>query len=359
MPAQRTMRAIHAMLLALPALTAGHAHAAIDPEILSPVPVVQDGRLDVKTELGAGSLPIHTSRDWTLPQPDVTRAIVVIHGWPRRDLRSGEYAAAHAGSAAQDAIIVTPQFLIPADIAAHHLPDTVLRWGINAWAAGDDAEGPAPISSFDALDAILARLADRLVFPNLRTVVIAGHSAGGRFVQHYAAISHGQAPLLNTGIHIRYVVANPSVYLYFTSARPVAPPTPCPGVNRWQYGLGSGLPRYALRPVEPDALRAAYLARDITYLLGTADTDPTESQLDRTCAGEAQGATRFERGIAYLKQLRPPGAQAPGQTLFLVPGIGHHSSQMFASACGLFALFDQGQCANAAAPDTAVPTEPH
>jgi len=35
------------------------------------------------------------------------------------------------------------------------------------WKGGDPAEGPAPASSFEALDAMLAKLADRRLFPNL------------------------------------------------------------------------------------------------------------------------------------------------------------------------------------------------
>ena len=46
----------------------------------------------------------------------------------------------------------------------------------DGWEGGDPAEGPTDASSFDALDAILARLADKRLFPALRAVVIAGHS---------------------------------------------------------------------------------------------------------------------------------------------------------------------------------------
>ena len=65
----------------------------------TPVPVVQKGRLDIETRSGDFELPIAVSRDWTKPQDDVTRAVIVIPGWPRRDLRSGEHAAEVAGAA--------------------------------------------------------------------------------------------------------------------------------------------------------------------------------------------------------------------------------------------------------------------
>ncbi|AMP01565.1 hypothetical protein CAter282_3781 [Collimonas arenae] len=329
------------------------AGATVDPEVLTPVPIVQDGRLEVSSAKGEGVISIHVSRDWTQPQPAVTRAVIVIHGWPRRDLKSLELAAEQSGTAANDAILITPQFLIQADIDAHHLPADTLRWGPNAWAAGYDARGPAAISSFDALDAILARLANRQLFPALRTVVVAGHSAGGRFVQRYAAVGHGQGPLLRLGVHLSYVVANPSDYLYLTPERPIdtnrhadgASSQQCPGVNRWPYGLGGDLPRYVSQPIDPQALGRDYLARDIVYLLGTADNDPAHHQLDRSCAAEVQGTTRFDRGTLYFSYLssRPRGEWT--QRLLEVAGIGHNSVKMFSSACGRAALFDQDGCA--------------
>lgn len=327
------------------------ASAAIDPEVLASVPVVQDGRLDVATAKGTGVVPIHVSRDWTQPQPGVTRAVIVIHGWLRSDLKSGELATARAGASADDAMLITPQFLIQADIDAHHLPDTTLRWGPNDWKLGYDARGPVPISSFDVLDAILTRLADRQLFPHLRTVVVAGHSAGGQFVQRYAAVGHGQGPLLRQGVHLRYVVANPSSYLYFTSDRPIdvnqradGMTIACLKANRWGYGFDGGLPSYVSQPVDPQALERDYLAQDIVYLLGTSDIDPAHHQLDRSCSAEAQGATRFDRGSRYFSYLssRPHGEWA--QRLLEVPGIGHHSPQMLSSACGRAALFEQDGC---------------
>ncbi|MHC2103718.1 alpha/beta hydrolase [Methylobacterium sp. CM6246] len=319
------------------------AQAEMDPEVLTPVPVVQDARLEVRARQGVGVVPLHVTQDWTVSQPGIRRAVIVIHGWPRRDLRSGEYAVARAGMAADDALVITPQFLIQADIAAHHLPDTTLRWGPNDWAIGRDAAAPASISSFDVLDAILDRLADRQTFPNLRKVVVAGHSAGGRFVQRYAAVGHGQAPLRTAGVHIRYVVANPSDYLYFDAARPFAPAPGCSAVNRWAYGLDTGLPRYATQLSDPESLWTEYLAKDIVYLLGTDDNDQNHPQLDRSCAAEAQGLSRLQRGIAFVKTMAAAGALR--QSLLEVPGVGHHSSQIFGSQCGVFALFDNGSCA--------------
>jgi len=341
---RRFRRPFAALLLSALVLLPTGTRAAPDPEVLTSVPIVQDGRLTVTATEGEGTIPLHVSRDWTEPQPEVTRALVVIHGWPRRDLKSGEYAAARAGAAGQQTLIITPQFLTQIDIDGHQLSADVLRWGLNDWIFGYGAQGPAPLSSYDALDAILARLADRRLFSNLTIVVIAGHSAGGQFVQRYAAVGHGQASLEQAGVHIRYIVANPSSYLYFSQERPAPAPASCGKVNHWHYGLDGRLPPYVSEPLVPTALERAYRAKDITYLLGTADNDPNHHQLDRTCAAEAQGDTRFARGLDYFAYLEGRSAGPLNQRVFEVPGVGHHSSLMYGSACGVAALFDLGSC---------------
>ncbi|MBX9296551.1 hypothetical protein ACFFU8_11290 [Chromobacterium piscinae] len=303
---------------------AGGAHAAIDPEVLSPVPKVQDGRLAVKTDRGEGELPIHFSRDWSRPQPGVRRAVITVHGWPRRDLRSGGYAAAQAGEAARGTIVIAPQFLIQADIDAHHLPDKVLRWGVNDWAIGYDAEAPAALSSFDALDAILTRLADKRLFPDLDVVVIAGHSTGGRFVQHYAAIGHGQAALLERGVHIRYVVSNPSIYLYFTAARPKPADAACGKTDHWEYGLGGALPRYARQPVSPAALRTAYLSRDIVISAGHGRHRPDRVPAGYHLRGRGPGRDPFR---ARPQLSADAAAAGRGRRAKVVRGAGRRPPQ--------------------------------
>lgn len=329
-----------------PSATAAASRATtIDPLVLTPVPVVLDGRLEVVTPAGRGVVPIHVSRDWSVPQPDVTRAVVVIHGWPRRDLTSADNAASKAGAAAAHTIVITPQFLIAADIEAHRLPDDMLRWGREGWKNGYDAHGPAPISSFSVIDAIFARLADRRLFPSLNQVVLAGHSAGGQYVQRYAAVGRGQAPLLAHGVAMRYVVANPSSYLYFNAQRPVAAAGgTCAHFDRWEYGLSGALPPYVEQPVSASAIEQHYLSEDIVYLLGTADNDPNHKELDRSCSAEMQGPTRLARGLNYAAWLRSENGGRFSQRVVEVPGVAHSSVRMYASTCGMAALFDRPGC---------------
>ena len=107
-------------------------------------------------------------------------------------------------------------------------------------------------------------------------------------MRHYAAVGHGQAPLLAEGIHVRYVVAQP-VHLPVSGGGPAS--RPCcrhatASIVR-TYGMDGDVPRYALPSLNLADLRAAYLAKDITYLLGMDDTDPDHHQLESKLRGRS------------------------------------------------------------------------
>lgn len=306
-----------------------------------PVKAVADKRLEV----GGGELPLYVSRDWSVPLPGVTRAVVVLHGRLRdADVyyKTALKAQAAAGAAGRETIMIVPQFLAGIDVEAFHLPESVLHWSLVGWEGGDAAKGPAPVSSFEAVDAILARLADRERFPDLQEVVVAGHSGGGQVVQRYAILGRGEAALGTVGVTTRYVVANPSSYAWFTADRPEpAIAAYCHGYNDWKYGMKK-LPPYAQGT--PAALEKAYIARRVIYLLGTADIDPNQSALDKSCMAEAQGPTRFARGHAYFAAMQAANGAAFAHRLVEVPGVGHDGEKMLTSACGLASVFDVPGC---------------
>jgi pimeloyl-ACP methyl ester carboxylesterase len=301
-----------------------------------PVRAVGDQRLAV----GAGVIPLFATRDLARPAPGITRAVVVVHGLNRdADTYFAAGVAAQKEAGAGAALIIAPQFLADVDAAAHHLPDGMPRWGRNDWAGGEPALGPAKLSAFDALDAILARLADRSLFPDLKMVVVAGHSAGAQLVQRYAVVNDGQSMLDREGIAVRYIIANPSSYLYFSPDRPRPDPS-CAGYNEWRYGFASGVPPDV--PNDPGMLERRYVMRDVVYLLGTADTNPKQSVLDKSCAAETQGAYRYIRGHNYVDYIR--GRNGATQLVHDIPGVGHDGPRMLNSVCGLAALFDTPGC---------------
>jgi pimeloyl-ACP methyl ester carboxylesterase len=256
-------------------------------------------------------------------------------------------------TAERDTLVLAPQFLTETERTKYRVSAAVPCWKGSRWIQGDDSNpvGRHTVSAYRVVDAILERLSDRRLFPNLRAIVVAGHSGGGQFVQRYAAGTGIEERLEAQGISVRWVVANPSSYLYLTPERPVPNAAdrfgvPPPAVrrriswfNNYKYGLDK-LNRY-MRAASEDRIRARYPRRAITYLLGERDNDPNHPQLDRGFAAELEGPTRLQRGLAfygYLRHLYGP-AVTKHQQLAIVPGVGHSALRMFSSDAGARALF--------------------
>jgi len=309
----------------------------------TPKGILVPDRMTVTTSAGSGEAAYWSSAPLDGAHADIVRAVIVIHG----DLRDADVyrevaEKARALSGARGVLLIVPQFLEAQDVGADR--DHLLLWSKGSWIGGLPADHPAPISSFSVLDAFLERLADRRAFPALRQVVVAGHSAGGQIVQRYAVVGHAETALRAEGIAVRYVVANPSSLLYFSTDRPTAQSgfapfdaARCAEFNQWKYGL-EDLPPYVSRSAL-SSLEETYVARDVVYRAGTADIDPNQAALDKTCPAEAQGPSRYVRAHAYFRylQMRHPAGLA--QRVIDVLGAGHSAEEMYTSAQALPVLF--------------------
>jgi pimeloyl-ACP methyl ester carboxylesterase len=198
------------------------------------------------------------------------------------------------------------------------------------WRAGGASLGDATVASFDALDELLLRIEAPDVFPNLKTVVIAGHSAGGQFVTNYQMTNRVHERLR---VPPTYVTANASAYAYPEPQRPVAVQD-CPGYAKWPFGVASRT-GYVARPSANEiAEHAAH--RPIVYLVGELDTQTLDGGFYGSCAGMAQGATRRARGVAFADYMIKRYGQ--GQAAVVVPGCAHSESCMLLSRAGLAAI---------------------
>ena len=311
----------------------------------APVKAVADQRVTVDTPQGSAVLPVYADHPLDRAAPDVVRVFIVIHGTLRNAdayYASGRKVVEKAGAAGAGTMVVAPQFLTRADVRAFSLGASTLAWTQEGWKGGEPARQPAPVSSFAALDALLAHFADRSLYPSLSTIVVIGHSAGAQLLQRYAVAGREGDALARTGIAVRYVVANPSSYLYFDDERPNADALAggaCPRATEWKYGLKSAPPYVASQDVRD--LETRYVARRVVYLLGQADTNPYTHFIDRSCAAMAQGPYRLARGLAYFDYLKKRHPDDLAQQVVEVPGVGHDGLGMFTSACGLAVLFGQ------------------
>ncbi|MBJ9921596.1 MULTISPECIES: alpha/beta hydrolase [Burkholderia cepacia complex] len=311
----------------------------------APVKAVADQRVTVDTPQGSAVLPVYADHPLDRAAPDIVRVFIVIHGTLRNAdayYASGRKVVEKAGAAGAGTMVVAPQFLTRADVRAFSLGASTLAWTQEGWKGGEPARQPAPVSSFAALDALLAHFADRSLYPSLSTIVVIGHSAGAQLLQRYAVAGREGDALARTGVAVRYVVANPSSYLYFDDERPNADALAggaCPRATEWKYGLKSAPPYVASQDVRD--LETRYVARRVVYLLGQADTNPYTHFIDRSCAAMAQGPYRLARGLAYFDYLKKRHPDDLAQQVVEVPGVGHDGLGMFTSACGLAVLFGQ------------------
>ncbi|MFT5539087.1 MAG: pimeloyl-ACP methyl ester carboxylesterase [Alphaproteobacteria bacterium] len=289
------------------------------------------------------SMPAFTSHTLAAPGAGLRRAVIVIHGSGRtarsyfkRMMRATE----RAGKVGQT-LVIAPHFTVLSDINERAAGE--LYWERNShWKQGEESarRGGRRISAFAVIDQLRARLRDRHFFPALSHLVVIGHSAGGQFVQRYAvgnSIEEG-----HVRYRVRYIVANPSSYMYFDDHRPdgdgfarqLGGPS-CP-VNVYKYGI-EGRNNYMSRaPVAEMAAR--YRQREVLYLLGGEDKYSDARSLDRRCAARAQGPHRLARArnyMRYMDRFHTPHRHR----LSVVPGIGHSSRRIFLSNEGMDAVF--------------------
>ncbi len=341
-----------ALALLVAVLSAAAASAAA-------VRTVCPDRLEISR--GACRYTVPCSRNAAEPAR-TTRAIVLIHGINRdadRYFAQVRHLIGRHGDGGARTLLLAPQFLEPEDAVAHRLERTAPCWSDWSWGGQSVADRfGRSVSSFEVIDGLLRDLADQRVFPHLREVVLLGHSAGGQFVNRYAAAGGGEDNVLRpAGISISYVAAAPSSYLYFTRERRVPGSTdsfapvavrlsdPLGLVTYDDYGYGlQHLDRYPyVARVGAGAIVEQYPLRRVTYLVGERDNDPRGRYLARGPAAMLQGENRLERGVVYQNYLRhtfgPEIRQR--QELVIVPDVGHDSDGLLASPAGLGLLLGE------------------
>jgi pimeloyl-ACP methyl ester carboxylesterase len=227
------------------------------------------------------------------------------------------------------------------------------------WRSGGTSTSNKNLTSFDFVDELLRKLSDKKMFPNLTTIVIAGHSAGGQFVARYEMANRIGDDL---GVAVHYVVANPSSYAWPDASRPlaVADGTPASAVAGWSletphtdfsYGTfdASKAPKYDLWPygieqrtggytakMSDEQLKKQLVSRNTTYLLSQVDTLPLGG-FDGSPNAMAQGATRRARGEAFVKYINEHmGAKA---NVLIIPECGHNDRCVYTTDTVLPVIF--------------------
>ena len=307
-----------------------------------PVPCTfANSTCEERVEITSGLfLPVYSTHLLSEGHAAVTRGLIVIHGNnrdPDAYFLSGLDAVTQGG-VSSSTVVVAPYFQTSDDAPESDEP----FWSSPGWKRGNLSrpEGPTPrVSSYAAVDRMVEKFLDAALFPAIREIVVTGHSAGGQVVHRYAASSTVQDGGRD-GVTFRYVVANPSTYLYLGPEREnqtgdfAVPGGGCDDYDEWHYGL---LDRNSwAERLEADTIRALLSRRDVRILVGDADT--LSASLDQSCGANLQGLNRYLRGrtiVRFMDSLYVGHAHAE----MIVPGVGHSSRSMWLSDVGLQALF--------------------
>ena len=291
----------------------------------------------------------------------ITRVFVLIHGAGRdadNYFRSAT-AAAFLGGALENTLVISPRMASNDGTRCQDaLGENEISWHCNTWRSGGPSITHPSLTSFDFVDEILRKVARKNVFPNLKAIVVAGHSAGGQVVNRYEMTNQVHDTL---GVPVTYVISNPSSYAYPDDARPTIaayaltanapgyiPQAPadaqpfrpfgdarsCATWDQWPFGLNnrSG---YSAKQTD-DQIRKQMASRPTTLLLGDLDILPLAG-FDSSCPAMAQGPTRLARGQAFARRANEKyGAK---HTVTIVPLCGHNARCIFTSEAALPLIF--------------------
>lgn len=283
--------------------------------------------------------------------PEVKIAYIMVHGTNRNASEYFAWTLASTAAAGKfdTTAVAAPHFKARTAVDGDPVNPGELFWTNEGWKSGESASNGAEFS-YDAMNSIVRAFADRKRFPNIEEIVVAGHSAGGQYVQRYAATN-----LIDpiAGVRIRYVVANPSSYVYVNDLRmspggacsekggctgkfiPYSDAHNCTTYNQYRYGLDS-LSGFAAA-AGANRIRTQFPSRRVYYLVGELDTNLNDPNLDKSCPAQAQGPNRRERGLNFWNHVTQQFSAK--HKLAIAPGCGHSAVCVFAGPAGVKAVF--------------------
>jgi hypothetical protein len=284
-----------------------------------------------------GEQDLHYASSYRLDRRDtaIKTLLIYIHGLHRNGMNYFDYAqdAVRSAKEKKTTLVITPQYMNEEDIAE----GSNLYWEKAGWKDGNESisyrnrNQKVSMSSYEALDSLITAVVSSGKFPNITRIVIAGHSAGGQFVQRYSAIT--PLPDLLSNYTFRFLVMNPSSYLYPDAQRPLNDSTyglpdinACPQYNRYPKGL-TDLNTYA-QATGADRILHNMMHRDIVILLGNNDTRMDDPDLDVSCAGNLQGRFRLERGMFFIAHIKSSPGYGHKMNFSIVPGMAHEGDMI-------------------------------
>lgn len=291
-------------------------------------------------------IPLTATHTLKKPNSDIRRAVIAIHDSSRSmALPFGALIEAmESEGLEQETLLLVPQFQVVTAANPNAPQPDELYWSDEGWRSGNLSVSPTDggrprISSFAIIDLLLSALADKNIYPQLRSIVVVGVSAGGQFVQRFAAGSPFQDFV--SDLQLKYIVMAPSSYMYLNNQRAVLTPEfhfeplkiPCL-YHSYRYGLDN-VNNYMAWSFA--SLKTRYQSRNVIYVVGELD-NRDDGNMDITCGAMAQGAHRLERArhfLAFMDTFFKPHTHR----LITVPGVGHGTRLIYTSDLVIPELF--------------------
>lgn len=260
---------------------------------------------------------------------------------------------------ANSTLVISPQFLTNEHVHNINEPNllywtTYPYWGSSKSRVIDDAEDMR-ISAYNILEDLIRQLAQGDRFPNLKHITVLGHSAGGMMTHRFALSNTVDHKDIIGDIDIKYVVMNPSSYVYLNGERPVgkngslAIPSDeqinkVPNYNQYGYGLDELYAFHRAKNLTANLIIENYQQRRVIYLIGREDNKQDET-LSRKGPAMLQGENRFERARFYRSHLQAVYGSSIGDShvFRIVPGVGHNGRKMMHSAIGRNTILGTGR----------------
>ena len=356
----------------------------------------EEGQINIHSGGSTYRVPYFRNYPLSTRNEDIYRVVIAIHGAGDDDTKAEVQYDRMKGSACMimettpnlhwrerdgtdppcelnSTLIMAPHFVQSNANLAHYglNTSTGLKWTSNGWKFGDPSVNAGGVSSYDVMDRIIEYIATSGNFPNLAKIVIAGHSAGGQYVNRYAASTRIGETIWETGVLMKYVIANPSSYVYFSDERvfpgtmdafvtPVpaffslCPDPDCcpddPGLcpityDDYIYGLGGNLNGYWQEVIDDigiEEVKFRYKNKSVAYLLGRLDTNSCDAALDKSCGALLEGRNRLERGLIYFNYIGHALGESVYDNHYLVTieNAYHSSNKAWKSNVGRRHIFD-------------------
>ncbi|WFD22064.1 hypothetical protein MEQU1_000726 [Malassezia equina] len=250
-----------------------------------------------------------------------------------------------------EVVIIAPAVLNMDDQEAGGVASNWVAYQKSNWQMGGSSYYPplqnGSVTFFSALDKIIDSVMDRNWFPNVKQIVVAGHSLGGQASMRYALLRKQRRYDSN----VKFWIGNPGSWTWLTNSTHVQRPNYAPqnlkgedcaaDIDTWPYGLGgntSKIGKYARKRVMADvpATVDLYRWRNIHYALGLLDNGDGDTH----CQAQYQGYSHLHRGSNFVKALADmPDGWPANHSLGYVAGVSHQDYEMIAANSSMQFLF--------------------